>query len=203
MLSVGLTGGVGSGKSAVAAMLARRGAGVVDADAVSHELTQAGGVAIEHLRAAFGAEAVSADGSLDRNRMRTLVFSDGTVRAQLEAILHPMIRAAMRERAAALVAAGCPYVVFVVPLLVETGNWRSYVNRVLLVDCSEATQVARLRTRAGMDPNTVRKIIAAQASRQQRLDVADDVLVNEAPLADVEPKVERLHREYLRRVASG
>ncbi|HYM48081.1 MAG TPA: dephospho-CoA kinase [Burkholderiaceae bacterium] len=201
MFSVGLTGGVGSGKSTIAAMLSARGAGIIDADAISHELTQAGAAAIEPLRARFGAEAIAADGSLDRARMRARVFFDQAARTQLEALLHPMIRAAMRERAARLVAAGRPYVAFVVPLLVETGNWRSIVDRVLLVDCSEATQIARVCTRAGMSEQTARQIISVQASRQDRLAVADDVLMNEAPLAEIEDRVERLHREYARRAA--
>ncbi len=201
MLSVGLTGGVGSGKSTIAAMLSGRGAGIVDADAISHELTQAGGAAVEPLRASVGAEAIAADGSLDRAYMRTRVFSDPAARMQLEALLHPMIRASMRERAAALMAGGCPYVVFVVPLLVEAGNWRSNVDRVLLVDCSEATQIGRVRARAAINEETAWAIIAAQASRQERLAVADDVLMNEAPLTEIEPKVERLHRVYLRHAA--
>lgn len=196
MFSVGLTGGVGSGKSTIAAILARLGAGIVDADGISHELTEAGGAAIEPLRTAFGAEAIAPDGSLDRTRMRRRVFSDPAVRAQLEALLHPMIRDAMRERAAAIAGGGCPYVVFVVPLLVETGNWRSQVDRVLLIDCTEATQIERVVARA-IDEEAARAIIASQASRHQRLAVADDVLMNEAPLTEIEPRVERLHRLYL------
>lgn len=178
-------------------MLSGHGAGIVDADAISHELTQAGGSAIEPLRASFGADVIAADGSLDRAQMRALVFSDSTARAQLEALLHPLIRATMRERAAVLAGAGRPYVVFVVPLLVETGSWRGNVSRLLLVDCSEATQIARVRARAAMNEETARAIVASQASRQERLAVADDVLMNEAPIAEIEPRVERLHRAYL------
>lgn len=202
MFCVGLTGGVGSGKSTIAAMLSGRGAGVVDADVISHELTQAGGVAIKPLCAAFGERAIAADGSLDRAHMRNLVFSDPTARRQLEALLHPMIRLAMRERAAA-VAGGSPYVVFVVPLLVESGNWRGNVDRVLLVDCSEATQIARVCARTAIDEATARAIISSQASRQQRLSVADDVVMNEAPLGEIERKMERLHRAYLQHAADA
>lgn len=203
MFSVGLTGGVGSGKSTVAAMLSNHGAGVVDADAISHQLTQPGGAAIAALRASFGAAAIAADGSLDRAHMRARVFSDTAARAQLEAVLHPLIRAAMRERAAEQTKGGSPYVVFVVPLLVESGSWRATTHRVLLVDCSEATQLARVRARPGLSSTIARRIIDAQATRQQRLAVADDVLMNEAPLADIEPKVHRLHRAYLRYVAGS
>lgn len=179
-------------------MLSARGAGIVDADVISHELTQRGGAAIEPLRARFGADAISADGSLDRDRMRERAFSDVDARKQLEALLHPMIRTAMRERAAALSAASHSYLVFVIPLLVESGASRNYIDRLLLVDCSETTQIARVCARSAIGEDAARAIIAAQASRQQRLAAANDVLFNEALLNDIEPKVERLHRLYLR-----
>ncbi len=118
--------------------------------------------------------------------MRARVFSDAALRTQLESLLHPMIRAAMRESAAKLIAEGAPYVVLVVPLLVETGTRGGYADRVLLIDCSEATQLARVRARPGIDEITARKILAAQATRQQRLAIADDVLLNEAPLEQIE-----------------
>lgn len=197
MLNVGLTGGVGSGKSTIAAMLATQGAGIVDADAISHQLTQPGGAAIPLLHDRFGAAAIASDGSLDRNHMRALAFSDTSARKELESLLHPLIRAAMRERAAQLAATGYAYTVFVVPLLVESGSWRDYAGRVLLVDCSEATQLTRVCMRVGMDEATARAMIAAQASREQRLAVADDVLMNEGALADSERQAERLHQAYL------
>ena len=200
--SVGVTGGVGSGKSTIAAIMAEHGAGIVDADEISHRLTQANGAAIEALRAAFGAEAIAADGSLDRVHMRSRAFSDRSVRVELEALLHPMIRAAMRDRATALMQEGSPYVAFVVPLLVETGNWRTSVSRVLVIDCSEATQIARVCARPELSEATARKIIQTQASRRARLDAADDVLLNEAPLGQIATKVERLHRAYLRHADS-
>lgn len=200
--SVGLTGGVGSGKSTIAAMLAVCGAGVVDADALAHRLTEAGGEAIEPLRALFGDASIGADGSLDRTRMRTRIFSDPAARMQLESLLHPMIRTAMQERAGALIAGGSAYVVFVIPLLVEAGNRRSNVDRVLVIDCSEATQMSRVRARAGIDEEMARKIIGVQATRPQRLAAADDVLLNEAPIDDIEPRVARLHRAYLRAAAT-
>ena len=198
---VGLTGGVGSGKSTIATMLSKRGAGLVDADAIAHQLTGAGGAAMTKLRESFGAEAIAPDGSLDRARMRVRVFSDDAARAQLESLLHPLIRAAMRERAAMLIDGGSPYVVHVVPLLVETANWRAYADRLLLVDCSATTQLARVCARTGIDEATARRIVAAQATRQQRLTAADDVLLNEAPLDHVEQKVEQLHCAYLRAAA--
>ena len=196
--SVGLTGGVGSGKSTIAAMLGKRGAGLVDADAIAHELTRPGGSAIGALRESFGPDAIATDGSLDRARMRARVFSDSATRKQLESLLHPMIRAMMRERAAELIADGSLYAVFVVPLLIEGGNWHGYVDRILLIDCSEATQLARVCARTGIDHSTAQKMIASQATRPQRLAAADDVLFNEAPLNQIEPRVERLHQAYLR-----
>ncbi|MGZ9075798.1 MAG: dephospho-CoA kinase [Burkholderiaceae bacterium] len=196
--AVGLTGGVGSGKSTIATMLSEHGAAIVDADTIAHQLTSKGGAAIGALRESFGAEAIAADGSLDRSGMRARVFSDPAARSQLESLLHPMIRNAMRECAVELLERGSPYVVFVVPLLVETGGWHSSVDRVLLIDCSEATQLARVCARAGLDETMARKIVATQATRQQRLAAADDVLINEAPLDQIAARVERLHRAYLR-----
>jgi dephospho-CoA kinase len=196
--SVGLTGGVGSGKSTIAMMLSARGAAIIDADAIAHQLTNTGGAAIEALREAFGTAAIAADGSLDRARMRAHVFSDSAARTRLESLLHPMIRIAMRERGAELIAGGCPYAVFVVPLLVETGSWRGNVDRVLLIDCSQATQIARVRARSGVDEKLAQRIITAQATRPQRLAAADDVLINEAPLEEIQRKVGHLHRAYLR-----
>ncbi len=199
--SVGLTGGVGSGKSTIATMLSEHGAAIVDADTIAHQLTSTDGAAIDALRKSFGAEAIAADGSLDRASMRARVFSDPTARMRLEALLHPMIRNAMRECAAELLERGSPYVVFVVPLLVETGGWHGSVDRVLLIDCSEATQLARVCARAGIDEAMARKIVATQATRQQRLAAADDVLITEAPLDQVADRAKRLHSAYLRSAA--
>lgn len=197
-LSIGLTGGVGSGKSTVAAMLQQLGAGIVDADELAHALTAPGGAAIELLRARFGDAAIADDGALDRARMRTLAFEDSVVRKDLEGILHPMIRALSRERGAKLAAASRPYVVYVIPLLVESGDWRGRVHRILVVDCSAATQLARVTARPGLDERSARRIIAAQAARTERLAIADDVLFNESPLEDLQPRVRRLHETYLR-----
>lgn len=178
-------------------MLLRHGAGIVDADAIAHELTRAGGEAIDAIRRTFGEAAIAADGALDRAWMRARAFADPPARRALEGVLHPMIRAASSRRAAEHVASGLPYVVFVIPLLVESGDARGRFDRVLVVDCTEQTQLARVCARPGIDPAVARAILAAQASRAQRLAAADDVLFNEAPLDDVGVRVERLHRRYL------
>jgi dephospho-CoA kinase len=195
--SVGLTGGVGSGKSTIAGMLLRHGAAVVDADAIAHELTVPGGAAIESIRTAFGAAAIAADGSLDRAWMRARAFADDDVRRKLEHVLHPLIRQVSQRRASEHAAAGAPYIVFVIPLLVESGDPHERFDRVLLVDCSEATQLARVRARPGIDEATAHAIVQAQASRSERLAAADDVLFNEAPLEHAAACVERLHEHYV------
>jgi dephospho-CoA kinase len=195
--SVGLTGGVGSGKSTVAGMLMRHGAAIVDADAIAHELTGPAGAAVTAIRRVFGEAAVAADGSLDRAWMRSRAFADAATRRQLEAILHPLIRAESNRRAAEHAALGSPYVVFVIPLLVESGDARGRFDRTLVIDCSEATQVMRVCLRPGIEPATAHAILAAQASRVARLAIADDVLFNEAPLEEIAARVEQLHRKYV------
>ncbi len=176
-LRIGLTGGIGSGKSTVAAMLAARGALVIGTDAIARELTAPGGAALPAIAERFGADTLAADGSLDRARMRERVFADPTAKAALEAILHPLIG----ERTQARAAAGAPgqVRVFDVPLLVESGRWRDRVDRILVVDCSEPTQVARVMRRNGWPEAQVRAVIAAQASREARRAVADAVILND------------------------
>jgi dephospho-CoA kinase len=176
MFKIGLTGGIGSGKSRVAELLAQWGASVIDTDIIAHELTATGGGAIEPIRQAFGPGIIAADGSLDRRAMRELVFDNPEARTQLEAILHPLIRIVTEERAAQ--ARGC-YLVYVVPLLVESGRWRDRVDRICVVDCDPATQVARVQARSGLTPEVIARIMSAQASREDRLAVADDVVVND------------------------
>jgi dephospho-CoA kinase len=198
--SIGLTGGIGCGKSTVADLFAARGAAVIDTDRIAHDLTAPGGGAMPALVAAFGPDYATADGALDRAKMRALVFADPDARARLEAILHPRIRAA--TAAAALVAAG-PYTLFVVPLLIESGSWADRVARILAVDCAEATQVARVMARNGMDAAQVRAIMAAQATRAERLAAADDVIVNDAGVDALLPQVERLHARYLAAAAAA
>jgi dephospho-CoA kinase len=195
---VGLTGGIGSGKSAASSLFELLGAAVVDTDVIAHELTAPGGAAIESIRNAFGDEVIDARGALDRAAVRRKVFADASAKARLEAILHPMIRAEADRRSA---AARAPYVVLVVPLLVESGGYRSRVRRVAVVDCPEEVQVARVMTRSGLSAEEARAIMAAQVSREQRLAVADDVIDNGGDLAALRPQVEALHRRYLEMAA--
>ncbi len=177
---IGLTGGIGSGKSTVAGMLAELGAVVIDADAISRSLTATGGRAIQAIRAQFGPEMVGADGAMDRQAMRARVFSDPSARQQLEAIIHPLVGQITREQAEAAVAAGARCLVHDVPLLVEGGaRWRASLDRVLVVDCEAQTQRQRVITRSGLDAEEVDRIIAQQASRAQRLACADVVLFNQ------------------------
>lgn len=192
--SVGLTGGIGCGKTVVADLFAARGATVIDTDQIAHCLTAPQGAAMPALVAEFGPGYATPDGALDRAKMRALVFADPGARARLEAILHPRIREA--TAAAALVASG-PYTIFAVPLLIESGTWRERVARILAVDCAESTQIARVMARNGLDEPQVRAIMAAQATRAQRLAAADDVIVNDTGLDALLPQVERLHARYL------
>ncbi len=177
---IGLTGGIGSGKSTVAAMLADLGSAVIDADALSRSLTAAGGRAIDAIRTRFGPDMVGADGAMDRQAMRQRVFSDPQARQQLEAILHPLVGQLSREQAQAAVQAGHRCLVHDVPLLVESGaRWRSQVDRVLVVDCDNATQRERVVARSGLTGPEVERIIAQQATRLQRLACADLVIFNQ------------------------
>ncbi|KQN79199.1 MULTISPECIES: dephospho-CoA kinase [unclassified Duganella] len=192
--AVGLTGGIGSGKSTVADLFAARGASIVDTDVIAHSLTAPGGAAMPAIIAAFGAEFADANGALDRPRMRALVFSDAKAKATLEAILHPRIRAG--ALAAAEAATG-DYVMYAVPLLVESGTWRDRVSRILAVDCREDVQIARVMARNNLSETQVRAIMAAQASRAERLAAADDVIDNNGGLDALAPQIDRLHAQYL------
>lgn len=192
--SVGLTGGIGSGKTTVADLFAALGASVIDTDDIAHSLTRAGGLAIPAIRAEFGDEAIGPDGAMNRAAIRALVFADPLAKQRLEAILHPLIRQAC-ERAAAE-AAG-PYVIFVVPLLVESGRWQQRVSRVLVVDCPEELQIERVMARNNMTREQVLAIMATQATRAQRLAAADDVIVNDGASGALAHEVERLHAVYL------
>lgn len=195
-LRIGLTGGIGSGKSLVADQLAELGAAIIDTDVIAHRLTAPGGSAIAPLRAAFGDALITPEGALDRAAMRELVFSAPDAKRQLEQILHPMIGDAVILEAAR--GRGL-YQVFVVPLLVESGRWQSRVHRICVVDCDEATQIERVGRRSGLSVDTVRRIMAAQASREARLAVADDVVVNDGLTTpeQVRTRVRDLHRQWL------
>jgi dephospho-CoA kinase len=196
--SVGLTGGIGCGKTTVADLFAVRGAAVIDTDQIAHSLTAPHGAAMPALIDEFGPEYATPDGALDRAKMRALVFTDPGARARLEAILHPRIREA--TAAAALLATG-PYVIFVVPLLIESGTWRERVARVLAIDCPEEVQVARVMARNALPEAQVRAIMAAQVTRAQRQAAADDIILNDDGLEALEPQVERLHAFYLAEAA--
>jgi dephospho-CoA kinase len=193
---VGLTGGIGSGKSAAADAFARLGATVVDTDAIAHELTGPGGAAIPEIRRQFGNAFVDATGAMDRRRMRDLVFSDAEEKLRLEALLHPMIRAESARRVGA--AAG-PYAVLVVPLLVESAGYRERVDRVLVVDCPESVQIARVMRRSNLPEAQVRRILASQVSREKRLAAADDVIDNSSSIDALQQRVAELHDQYLAR----
>ena len=192
---IGLTGGIGSGKSTVATLFKECGVTVIDSDEISHQLTQPSGAAIAAIRAAFGDSCVDASGALDRPRMRQLVFSDPAAKQRLEGILHPLIRARMLAQAKASAASPC--LLLVVPLLFETQNYRELVRRTLVVDCAEATQVARAMRRSGLSEHEVRAIMAQQISRAERLRRADDTIQNDGDLQSLRHQVEQLHWRYL------
>jgi dephospho-CoA kinase len=206
MFSVGLTGGIGSGKTLVADRFASRGVTIIDSDVLAHAVTAPGGAAMPAIEAAFGVEFVAADGSLDRARMRALVFSDNEAKHRLESITHPLIRAA--SDAAARAATG-PYRIFVIPLLAESldparngarpkSHLKGRFDRVLVVDCARETQIERVMQRNGFSREQVEAIVARQASRSDRLALADDVIENDKASTDaVYQKVDALHQHYL------
>lgn len=184
---IGLTGGIGSGKSTVARMLVAHGAVLIDADAISRQTTAANGAAVSQIALQFGPQAIDAQGALDRDAMRALVFSNPQARRRLEAIVHPLVAAESARQAVAAAAAGAAATIFDIPLLVESGRWRQQLDWVLVVDCSEATQLGRVMAResgrpgagAGWTPEAIRKVIAGQATRRERLAAADVCLHNE------------------------
>lgn len=194
-LIIGLTGGIGCGKSTVASLFARYGAGIVDTDVISHQLTQSGGAAIPAIRAAFGDSYIAEDGAMNRNKIRSLVFSDAAARQRLEHILHPMILEQAEQQLRELQAA--PYSILVVPLLSEHSLFRRLVQRVLVVDCDERTQVERVTGRCNMSESEVRAIIASQISRADRLQLADDVIHNDAGLDSLAGQVAALHQRFV------
>jgi dephospho-CoA kinase len=191
---VGLTGGIGSGKSAAAEEFARLGAAVVDTDEIARELTAPGGAAMPHVRSLFGDAFIAASGAMDREAMRRRVFADPSARQALERLLHPMIRAESERR---IGAARARYVVHVVPLLIESPGYRERVDRVLVVDVPEALQVERVCARSGLPDTEVRAIMGSQASRQERLAAADDVIDNRGDLAALRAQVAALHAKYV------
>jgi dephospho-CoA kinase len=179
MRSLGLTGGIGSGKSTVTSLLQALGAAVIDADANARSVTAPGGAAIAPIRAHFGEAMVTADGALDRARMRELAFADPSAKRALEAIVHPLVGQLGQQQHAAALAAGHACVVYDIPLLVESGRWRAQLDAVLVVDCQPTTQVARVMQRSGLSEAAVLAIMAAQAPRALRLAAADTVIYND------------------------
>ena len=192
-LIVGVTGGIGSGKSTAARLFQQRGADLVDTDAIAHDLTRPGQSALDQIAAAFGTRFLTADGSLDRIKLRDYVFADPTARGTLEAILHPMIAREVQER---LRKSTGPYVLLLVPLLIETRGYRDLVQRVLVVDCDENLQVQRAMQRSGLTELGVRAVMRAQATRAERLAAADDVIRNDGSLEELDRQVDTLDARY-------
>jgi dephospho-CoA kinase len=176
---IGLTGGIGSGKSTVARILVECGAVLIDADAISRQLTAPGGAAVSELASRFGPQAITAEGAMNRDRMRLLAFSDPAIKQQLEAIIHPLVSQESLRQSSAAEAAGRACIVFDIPLLVESGRWRQQLDRVLVVDCTQATQIERVMARNALPREVVEAIMAGQASRIQRLAAADLCICNE------------------------
>lgn len=193
MLIIGLTGGIGSGKSTVAEYIAQLGVPVIDSDRISRELVVPGSPALGEIAAAFGPEMILEDGTLDRSRLRRQVFADPQQRRRLEAILHPRIYAEMRRRIQAL---DTPYCVLVIPLLLETGA-TAMVDRVLVVDAPESLQRQRVKRRGGMEDETLEAVLRTQLGRAERLRGASDIIVNDGDLTHLQRQVSALHSRYL------
>ncbi len=194
VFTVGLTGGIGSGKTTVANMFADLGVTLIDTDLIAHALTNTNGAAIEAIKNAFGADFIQSSGAMDRAKMRLHVFDQPEEKKRLEAILHPLIRE--ETEAAAKRSIGI-YTIFVVPLLVESKSWKQRVSRVLVVDCSEQIQIQRVMSRNGMTREQVLAIMQTQASRDERMKAADDIIDSERDLAEIRQDVRRLHDKYL------
>jgi dephospho-CoA kinase len=194
---IGLTGGIGSGKTAVSDLLGKLGAGTVDTDLIAHQITASNGLAISAIEKQFGPDYLDAHGALDRNKMRTLVFAKPEARKTLEAITHPLIRQETIKQAKQLFAKGVPYLVFVVPLLIESGSWQGLIDRLVVVDCPEEVQITRVMQRSNLSKAEVERILEAQTSRKDRLACADIVIKNQGSLAALEAEVNQLHQKIL------
>jgi len=194
---IGLTGGIGSGKTAVSDLLAKFGAGIIDTDLIAHQITAPNGAAIPAIQKEFGVGFISADGALDRGKMRSLVFEKPEARKTLEKITHPLIRQETIKQAMQLSTDAAPYLVFVVPLLIESGTWLGLIDRLVVVDCPEEVQIERVMQRSNLPRQEVEKILIAQATRQERLAHADFVIENQTSLGDLEREVQSLHQKIL------
>lgn len=194
MLCVGLTGGIGCGKSTAAEHFAALGAAVLDADQIAHELTAPNGVALPAIRAAFGNAMFATSGALDRAALRREIFSNPVAKRALEAILHPMIEREIRGRLMTIVA---PYTVIVVPLLLETGSYNDIVDRVLVIDCDENDQIHRTGERSRLSSAEIRQVMSQQLNRAARLEQADDVIANVGDIAALHRAVDRQHARYI------
>jgi dephospho-CoA kinase len=193
MLKIGLTGGIGSGKTSVSDFFAGLGVPVIDTDVIARQLTARDGAALPAIRAIWGESVMRADGELDRDALRRRIFADPEERRQLESILHPLIR---RQVVAALAELDAPYAVVVIPLLVETGNYRELLDRILVVDCPESLQLERVRARSGLSVEEVSAIISAQADRTSRIAAADDVISNDADKRSLRDQVAAIDAKY-------
>ena len=193
-LIIGLTGGIGSGKTSAAKIFAAEGVAVIDADTIAHELTGAHGAAIPNIKEYFGGNFITKDGKLDRKKMRSRIFSDINSRKKLEGILHPLIQTKVMHR---IETVSSPYIIIVVPLLLETGDYCETVTRILVVDCNEECQISRAASRGGLNKEEIRAIMATQKSRQERLNQADDVIVNDTDIPSLQEKVKLQHNIYL------
>ncbi len=198
---VGLTGGIGSGKSTVADCFAQLGAAVIDTDVIAHELTGSDGRAMPEIIACFGIEMANSTGAMDRVAMRSRVFIDPAARRKLEAILHPMIRAESALRLRAVIA---PYALLVVPLLVENlASYQHLLNRIAVVDCDESQQLARIASRSGLSLEQAKSIVAAQANQASRIQIADDLIENRGSYSQLDHQIQRLHLQYLKHAAAS
>ncbi|WP_293600941.1 dephospho-CoA kinase [Polynucleobacter sp. 39-46-10] len=195
---IGLTGGIGSGKTAVSDLLGKLGAGVIDTDLISHQITAPGGKAIPLITKEFGADFIDPQGALDRPKMRALVFADSNARQALEKITHPLIQQETAKQAFELAKSGAPYLVFVVPLLIESGSWVNLIDYLIVVDCPEETQIQRVMHRSNMTRLDVENILKAQTSRKVRLAAANAVIENQGSLDELKSEVLKLHQELLK-----
>jgi dephospho-CoA kinase len=195
---IGLTGGIGSGKTAVSNLLAQLGAGIVDTDLIAHQITAPGGKAIPLIRDHFGAEFIDNGGALDRAKMRSLVFQNLEAKKALEAITHPLIRQETLKQTSQLADAGVPYLLLVVPLLIESGTWIDQIDYLVVVDCPEETQIQRVMHRSNLSRTEVQTILKTQASRQERLALANAVIDNQGKLSNLKSAAQELHQKILR-----